>query len=110
MAVRHVLNSVEIRVVSRNFNAATPAVTAVKVQRSGVRNPGAIDQELVVVETFVLWTRDADPGTVLAFGQGIFCTTQEFEDHCLCLWRNNAGANAPFRIDLGVLFSGLVKR
>src|SRR3974390_1898466 len=99
--MRHVLNSVEVRIVSRNFNAAAPAVTAVKVQRSGVRNPSAIDHELVVVKTFVLGTRDADPGSILVLRKGVLGTAQKLENNGLGLWRNNAGANASFRIDLG---------
>jgi hypothetical protein len=108
--MRHVLDGIEVRVVSRNFETTAPSTAAVKIHTAGVWDSGTINHELVVVETFILGSRDADPSPVLALGQGVLCASQEFEHDALCLWRNHTGADAPFRIDLGVLFAGLVKR
>src|SRR5208282_4339475 len=93
-----------------NFKPAAPATAAVEIQAAGTRNLGAIDNELVVVKTFILWPRNADPGAVLAFGQGILRATEEVESDVLRLRRDNAGANPPFRVDLRILLAGLIQR
>ena len=107
--MRHVLQGVEVLVLGRHFDAAAPTAAAVEIQAAGVRDLGAINHELVVVETFILGSRDAEPRAVIALGQGVFGATQEVKRHALGLWRNNACADPPFRINLGVLFAGLIE-
>src|SRR5208283_1515442 len=76
LAMGHVLEGIKVLILGGDFDAAAPAAGAVEVQAAGVWNLGAIDNELVVVETFVLGPRVADPGAVLALGQGVFYATQ----------------------------------
>ncbi len=108
MAVRHVLDSVEVLVFGGDFDTAAPTVAAVEIQAAGVRDPGAIDDELVIVETFVLRPRDADPGAVVTLGQRVGCAAQELERDALGLGRDDAGPNAAFGVDLRILFARLV--
>ena len=108
--MRHVLDGIKVRVVSWDFDTAAPAAAAVKVQAARVGHSRAINHDLVVVETFVLGRRDSNPGALLAFCEGVLGAAQKLEHNALGLWRNNADADAPFRIDLRVLFSRLVKR
>jgi len=72
LAMRHVLKRIKVLVLGRNFDAAAPAAGTVEIQAAGVRHLGTIHNDLIVVETFVLGLRVADPGTAIAFGQGIF--------------------------------------
>jgi hypothetical protein len=66
--MRHVFEGVEILVFGGDFDATAPATGAVEVQAAGVRNLGAIDEELIIVETFVLRLGDADPCAFIALG------------------------------------------
>ena len=109
LAVGHVLDGIEVLIRGGDFEAAAPAAGAVEVPTAGVRNLGAIDNELVVVETFVLGPRFAYPGAVLALGQWISYATQIKHD-ALGLWRDDADADATFRVDLWILSAGLIKR
>lgn len=59
-----IFDGVEVLVLGRDFNAAAPAAGAIEEYAAGVRNLGTINVELVVVKTFVLGTRVADPGAV----------------------------------------------
>ena len=110
LAMRHVLDGIEVLVLGGDFDAAAPPAAAVEVQAAGIRDSGSINHELVVVETFVLGPRDADPGAVVALGQGVLCAAQELEARRSGLRRDDAGADAAFRVDLGILFAGLVER
>ena len=110
MTVRHVLDGIKVLVLGGDFEPAAPATATVEIQATGIRDLGPIDHELVVVETFVLRPRDADPNAVVTLGQRVLCTPQEFEDHALGLWCDNTSADAPFRADLGKLFAGLIER
>ncbi|MGO8928376.1 MAG: hypothetical protein ACLQU3_16030 [Limisphaerales bacterium] len=108
--MRHILDGIEVLVLGRDFDTTAPAVAAVEIQAAGVRDPGAIDDELVIVKTFVLRPRVADPGAVVTLGQGVCCAAQELERDALGLRRDHAGADPPFRVDLGILFAGLIQR
>ena len=106
--MRHVLEGIEVLVRGGNFEAAAPAAAAVEVQAAGIRDLGAINHELVIVETFVLGPRDPDPGAVVALSQGVCRTAQKLERNVLSLRRSHSSADAPFRVDLGILFTGLI--
>jgi hypothetical protein len=69
---------------------------------------GAVYIDLVAVESFVLRRRYTDPGAVRALGHGVSYAAQ-IEQHTLCLGRDDARADAPFRVDFGVLFALLVE-
>src|SRR4051812_43416979 len=71
LAVRHILDRVEALVRGGYFEPAAPAATAIEIQAARVRHLRAVDHDLIIVETFVLRPRDADPGAILTFGQGI---------------------------------------
>src|ERR1019366_783895 len=109
VAMRHVLERIEVLVMDGDFEPASPAACAVEEQAAGVGNLGAIDIDLVVVEAFVLGRRNAHPGTVRALRHGVSYAAQ-IEQHTLGLGRDDARADAPFRVDLGVLFALLVER
>ena len=102
MAVRHILESEKLAIRGRNFNAAAPPACAVKVQAAGVRDLRAIHNDLVVVETFVLRVRVADPCAVRAFGHLILDAAQ-IEQNALSAGRNNTGAHAPSELTAGYL-------
>ena len=70
LAMRHVLEGVEVLVMGGDLDPAAPAAAAVEVKAAGVRNLGAVNPELVVVEAFVPGTGVADPDAVIALGQG----------------------------------------
>jgi hypothetical protein len=59
------------------------------------------------METLVPGPRLADPGAVLALGQGVFYGTY-IEHDALGPGRDDAGPDAAFRVDLGILFALLV--
>ena len=107
LAVRNVLECVEILVVGRNFNAAAPAAGPVEVEAVGIRDLGTVHNDLVVMKAFILGTRLADPRSVVTFGQRILHSADiELDD--LCLRRDNAGADSALGIDLGILLARLV--
>jgi len=54
------------------------------------------------VEAFVVGIRHADPKAVLALGHGI-PDAADIDLHALGVRRPQTGANAPLRIDLGIL-------
>jgi hypothetical protein len=64
---------------------------------------------LVIVEPFILGSCDPRPGAVLTLGQGVLSATQKIEHDALGLGRDDTGADTPFRVDLGILFAGLVQ-
>ena len=105
--MRHILQGVEILVFGGDFNATAPTAGAIVIQAARVWNGGAINPDLVVMETFILGSSDADPGTVRLLGQRVAGGT-DIELDGLGLGCNDAGADAAFRIDLGILFALLV--
>jgi hypothetical protein len=70
LAVRDILESIKVLVSGGDFDPAAPSARAVEVQAAGIRNLSTIDNDLVIVETFVLRDRSADPGAVVTFGPG----------------------------------------
>ncbi len=108
LAMRHVFESVEVMILGGDFDAAAPATGAVEIQAARIRNLGAVDDDLVVMKPFVLRSRFADPGAVVALGQGILHGA-DVERDALGLGRDDACAYAAFGVDLGVLLAALVQ-
>ena len=109
LAVRDVLESIKVLIAGGDFDAAAPAARAVEVQAAGIRNLSAIDNDLVVVEAFVLRARVADPRAVIALGQRILYAADV--EHDVCGSRSDTRVrNAPFRVDLRILFARLIER
>ena len=53
LSVRHILDSVKVLVLSRNFHAAAPTHGTKKVLAVGVGNFGSVNRDRVVVKAFV---------------------------------------------------------
>ena len=51
LAMGHFLEGVKVLVFGGNFDAAAPTTGAVEIEAAGIRNLGAIDNELIIVES-----------------------------------------------------------
>ena len=109
LAVRDVLEGVEVLVLGRYFDAAAPAARAVEVEAVWVRDLRAVHPELVVMEPFVLGRRITDPDAVRTLGEGI-PHGADIEQDALRVRRDEAGADPALGIDLRILLAGLVRR
>src|SRR6187397_333826 len=98
LAVRHVLQGVEIRVLRRNFNGATPTSRAKKIVAVRIGHVGAIDVDSVVVKAFVQGPRVAGPRAVLAFRER--AAVPKTHSDALSFRRNDAEFDAALRVNL----------
>jgi hypothetical protein len=103
------LESIKVLVRGGDFDAAAPTTTAVEVPSARIRNLGAINHKLVIVKPLILRPRHSDPGAIVAPGQRVLSTTEKLEADALRLRCDDAGEDAPFRVDLGMLFAGLIE-
>jgi hypothetical protein len=108
LAVWNVLQRIEILIVGRNLNGAAPAARTVEDLRARVRDGDAVNVELVIMKTFVLSVCDAGPDAVLSFGHRI-ANAAHIDQHSLSVRRPQLCADAPLRVDLGILFARLVQ-
>jgi hypothetical protein len=107
--VGDVLESVEVLVLGRDLDAATPAAGAVKEHAAGIRNLGPVDIKLIIMETFVLGIRIAGPNAILVLSHGVSYAAY-IEQDALGLRRDDAGPDTTFGVDLGVLLTKLIGR
>ncbi len=108
LAVRDVLDGVEILILGRDLDAAAPAAGAEEELAAGVGHLGAVNVDPVVMEALVQGACGADPGAVFAFRQSDAAPFGHLQ--VLGLRRDDAETRAAFRIDLGVLLAQLVGR
>ena len=107
LALRNVLQGIEILVCGRDVDSAAPAACPIIIQAGGIRNVGPVDIQLIVVEALVLGSGFAHPESFCVFGELIF-DAADIQLHALGLRSVHPHADATLGIDHGVLFSGLV--
>jgi hypothetical protein len=105
--VGYVFERIEVLVLGGNLHGAAPAARPVEKLAARIRYLGSVNDDLVIVETFILRIRDTDPGTVLTLGQGVLDASQ-VKRYALSLGCNDAGADAPFGVDRRIRFALLV--
>ena len=104
--MRHVLDSVEVLVVSGDLDAAAPAVGTEKELTARVRNFCPVNVNGVIVKAFVQGTRVADPGAVFTLSKRA-AISEAYRD-ALGSGRYDTESHAAFRVDLRILFARLV--
>ena len=109
LALRDVLHGVEVLVHGRDVDAAAPAAGAVVVEAGRVGDVGAVDVQLIVVESFILRSGFADPGAVGALDE-VVLDAADVQFHGLGVGRFHAHADAALGIDHRILLAGLVVR
>src|SRR5438046_7510636 len=106
LAVRHILERVEVRILRGNFDRAAPTSGAIEIMAVRIGNVGPVDVDGVVVEAFVQWTRVAGPRAVLILRKG--AAISETHADALGFGCNDTEFRAAFRIDLWILFARLI--
>jgi hypothetical protein len=84
--MRHVLERIEFLVVGWDFQPTAPVAGAVEEQPTGVRDLSAVNDDLVIVETFVLGGRGDDPGSL--FNDGLPDVVVEDLEGEPSIWRS----------------------
>ena len=67
-SLRHVFHRIKILVGSGHIDTASPTAGTIIILAARIRHGGAVDVELIVVETLVLRSGSASPDTVLVLG------------------------------------------
>ena len=96
----------------RNFNTTFPADRTIVVLRTGVVENAAINFQMIVMKAFIHWAcRGASPYAIIALSQicAAFATQTQADIHCFCIRCFNPKARVALRVDLRVLFAGLVE-
>jgi len=106
--MRHIFERIKLRILSRNFDGASPAARAIKVVAVRIGHLSPIDLDGVIMKTFIQWPCVTVPGAVFAFFE--FAAVAECAANAFGLWRHNAEPHATFRVVLRILFSRLVGR
>src|SRR5262245_40295531 len=70
LAMRNVLQCVEVPILGRHFDRAAPPSGTVKEHAVGIRNIRPVNIDRVIVKAFVQWPRVTDPGAVLTLRKG----------------------------------------
>ena len=106
LAVGHVLERIKLRILRRDLDGTSPTSSAIIIVAVRIGNFGSIDIDGVVMKAFIQGTRVAGPSAVRIFGEG--AAILETDAHALGFGRDDAEFHSAFRVDLRILFAGLI--
>jgi len=95
VAVRNILEGIKILIAGRYLNTAAPSSGPIEKEAARVRNLRPVNDNLIIMEPFILGRRNTHPNTLFILCHRIFDASNVQKD-ALGLRCCYSGANLPF--------------